>query len=140
MGTRCLTVLNNNKGKEIAVLYRQSDGYPDGHGVELAKFLSGHHLCNGISQHDTADNAFNGMDDCAARVVSHFKGGQIGQFYLHAAGTRDVGEEYIYTVSKGSGDGLVLRCVDRYRAEKNRVLYEGPPEKFEVIEEPEAED
>ncbi len=39
MGTRSLTILCG-RDAEIAVLYRQYDGYPEGHGRELAEILS----------------------------------------------------------------------------------------------------
>ena len=88
-------------GAEIVVLYRQMDGYPDGHGAELAAFLEGKVIVNGIGS-DTPEGAFNGMGCLAAQVVAHFKDG-IGGFYLHPAGSRDIGEEYIYTVSEQDG-------------------------------------
>ena len=96
MGTRCLTVFKEEDGTEIAVLYRQMDGYPDGHGQELADFLAGKAIVNGISSMEPP--AFNGMHCLAASVVAHFKD-HIGAFYLYPAGTRDIGEDYIYTVT-----------------------------------------
>ena len=101
MSTRCLTVFKNSGGKEIAVLYRHMDGYPEGHGKELRKFLKGKPITNGIRYGEK--EGFNGMECLTASVVSHFKEG-IGQFYLYPAGTRDIGEEYIYTVIGKYGD------------------------------------
>jgi hypothetical protein len=72
--------------KEIAVLYRQMDGYPEGHGEELENFLKG---LDSIS--------YNGAECLAAQIVAHFKKG-FGKFYLYPAGTRNIGEEYIYHV------------------------------------------
>lgn len=95
MGTRCLTVLHDGE-KEIAVLYRQFDGYPDGHGKELADFLKGKTIVNGIGDEDKS-KIFNGMGCLAANVVAHFKK-KVGGIYLHPAGTRDVWEDYIYHV------------------------------------------
>ena len=37
------------KDTEIVVMYRQYDGYPSGHGIELAEFLAKGRLVNGIS-------------------------------------------------------------------------------------------
>lgn len=103
MGTRCLTVFKNEEGTEIAVLYRQMDGYPEGHGQELADFLADKALVNGIGGDTTKATAFNGMPCLAASVVAHFKD-DIGSFYLYPAGTRDIGEEYIYTVGGKVGE------------------------------------
>ena len=95
MGTRCLTVMENNQGEEIVVMYRQMDGYPDGHGAELEKFLDGMVITNGISS--LKGKTANGMDCLAAQIIAHFKV-DVGNFYLYPAGTRGWGEEYIYHV------------------------------------------
>lgn len=95
MGTRCLTVMRNKLDQEIAVLYRQYDGYPEGHGNDLKKFLAPITLVNGLGH--AASSVANGMDCLAAQIVSHFKQ-QAGDFYLMPAGTRDVGEDFVYTV------------------------------------------
>lgn len=134
MGTRCLTVLRD-KEREIAVLYRQSDGYMDGHGTELASFLKGKRLINGLGSGDTGENAFNGAGCMAARIVSHFKGDEIGEFYLYPAGTRDVGEEYLYTVT-ASDKSILLEC----RTSTGRLLWKGSPDDWPVaLEEDESE-
>jgi hypothetical protein len=96
MGTRSLTVIMD-EGKEVCCLYRQMDGHPNSHGKELAEFLKSKTLVNGISGDRTT--VFNGMGCLAAQVVSHFKGDSAGDFYLYPPGTRDCGEEFIYTVS-----------------------------------------
>lgn len=100
MGTRCLTVIYNDNNKEIAVLYRQYDGYPAGHGAELNEFLEGMKIVDGLSG-DTTKVA-NGMECLAAQIVAYFKTGP-GGFYLCPAGTRDTGEEYIYHIKNGNG-------------------------------------
>lgn len=100
MGTRCLTVFKDSDGKEIAVMYRQFDGYPEGHGEELRAFVEGIKLVNGIPV-GSKERMANGMGCLAAQIVAKFKGGvdgSAGLFYLYPAGTRDCGEEYIYTV------------------------------------------
>ena len=103
MSTRCLTIMHDEEGKEIAVLYRHSDGYPEGHGQELSQFLAGKRIKNGIGQGDTSDNMFNGMHCLAAALVAHFKDGS-GQYYLYPAGTRDIWEDYRYWVTGKPGD------------------------------------
>src|SRR5690606_27103740 len=109
MGTRCLTVINDFNGEEIAALYRQFDGYPDGHGSELADFLNEFMLGNGIPYNldeqlkkQKKKKFANGMNCLAAQIIAHFKD-EAGGFYLFKAGTRDCGEEYIYTVYEKNG-------------------------------------
>lgn len=106
MGTRCLTVFEDERHNEIAVLYRQFDGYPEGHGKELFEYLDGKRLVNGIGMGDDT-NAFNGMECLAASTVAHFKDG-IGGFYLYPAKTRGMGEEYVYTVKPGNGGKIKI--------------------------------
>ena len=98
MGTRSLTVINDEwDNEEICVLYRQYDGYPEGHGTDLLNFLKNMNLVNGINSKNIKLRISNGMDCLAAQIVAHFKQ-QPGYFYLQSTGTRDVGEEYIYTI------------------------------------------
>ena len=104
MGTRCLTVFREADGTEIVVLYRQLDGYPSGHGEELERLLESKTLVNGLPLRDDPSLA-NGMGCLAAQVVAHLKTGP-GGFYLHPAGTRGVGEEYVYTVEPAESSGL----------------------------------
>ena len=98
MGTRSLTTFNDEwKNEEIAVVYRQYDGYPKGHGKELFEFLNEMVVVNGIGFNNPPKVA-NGMSCLAAQVVSHLKGSEIGGIYLYQSGTRDIGEQYIYTI------------------------------------------
>jgi len=50
MGTRSLTYIKSEYNTEdnIVCIYRQFDGYPTGHGIELANFLNGFKVINGI--------------------------------------------------------------------------------------------
>ena len=102
MGTRSLTTFvetyKDNSGKkvknEIVTMYRQYDGYMEGHGKDLADFLAGGELVNGIGMDDKV--VFNGMGCLSAQVVAHFKDGS-GGFYLQRA-NKNSGEEYRYKV------------------------------------------
>lgn len=106
MGTRSLTIFVDDLGEEIAVLYRQYDGYLEGHGVELANALAGYRMVNGIGDRNAKE--FNGAHDLAVRVIAKLKGDAdvAGEFYLHAAGSRNLGEEFVYTVRPGNPDRL----------------------------------
>jgi len=128
MSTRSLTIMIDtfwDKTEEIAVLYRQMDGYIDGHGHELAKFLDGFTIVNGIGS-DTPVKAANGANCLAAQLVAYFKGERIGQFYLYPAGTRDAGEEYRYYVYMGA-DSLITIDVEAGYGENFKVIFHGTP-------------
>jgi hypothetical protein len=120
MGTRSLTVFKEDDGTEIVVLYRQMDGYPSGHGDELAALLRDFAIGNGIPVVGRPPKFANGMGCLAAQVVAHFKC-EPGEFYLYPAGTRHVGEEYVYTLQIVDGT-LNLEC---RRAHDGAVLHDG---------------
>ena len=110
MGTRSLTVINDEDGKEICVLYRQYKGNPEAHGRELATFLNGIKIVNGINSTEINFIA-NGMNGLAAQIISHFKK-NVGDFYLYTAGTRDMGEEYIYIVNGKVKEEPTITIID----------------------------
>ena len=103
MGTRSLTFVytdhyGTTTGPEpIINMYRQFDGYPTGHGAELATFLTSFEaITNGIPIGDTRKLA-NGMGCLAAQLVAHFKTGA-GGFYLYPVSSIDCGQEYEYHI------------------------------------------
>ena len=99
MGTRALTFVYDGE-TPIINLYRQYDGYPTGHGAELAEFLNGFKIVNGLGP-DTPSRIANGMGCLAAQLVSHFKGDEAGQFYLYSPQTVECGQDYEYHVYTG---------------------------------------
>lgn len=101
MSTPALTVVLDEEGNDIMVLYRHWDGYPEAHGQELKDFLFGRKIVNGIMDDKSKD--FNGINCLAASLVAYFKK-DIGDFYLYPAGTRDMGEEYIYFIQEKDGE------------------------------------
>lgn len=139
MGTRSLTVVKEAlKSKDIIVMYRQFDGYPSGHGAELKAFLEPLKLVNGLGR--DSHNVANGMSCLAAQLVMHFKGNQpfsdiAGGFYLYPSGTRDTGEEFIYTVySKDNAIHLLLQEARPEMKQSNMpVVYQGPIANFDPL-------
>ena len=134
MGTRSLTTFiqpyedNNGRQKQekIVTMYRQFDGYPTGHGLDLAEFLVKGTMVNGISA-DEDRLVFNGMGCLAAQVIAGFKKGA-GGIYLHRGGTKNCWEEYRYEViDNGSGKDLTLRCYEVYA---KKWIFEGTPKQF----------
>ena len=130
MGTRSLTTFNSSySNEEIVVMYRQYDGYPTGHGKELLEFLKGMTIVNGISAKENPDKFANGMDCLAAQIVKHFKE-DAGGFYLHKSGTRDCGEEFIYTIYQDKDTkGVMIKVKDVY---EKKTVFDGNIEKYEL--------
>jgi hypothetical protein len=95
MGTRALTIVYDERNEVIMNMYSQYDGYPEGHGAELARFLGRGRLVNGLTGRDI--HVFNGMSCLAAQLVANFKDGA-GGFYLYPVSVRNCGQDYEYHV------------------------------------------
>ncbi len=112
MGTRSLTFVYDNDRQAVINMYRQFDGYPSGHGLELAEFLNSFDaVVNGTPVGDKRKLA-NGMGCLAAQLIANFKTG-VGGFYIYPVTAKDCGQEYEYhvyhdriTVLTGSGKHL----------------------------------
>jgi hypothetical protein len=97
-------------------MYRQMDGYPEGHGAELVSFLEGMVITNGINLGNQPEKSANGMECLAAQLVSHFKTG-VGGFYLYPENSDD--EEYNYVIELVDG---VLTLTYEGNGESGRLL------------------
>jgi hypothetical protein len=130
MGTRSLTVVKDQYSDgENMVMYRQFDGYPTGHGKELADFLKGKSIVNGLSG-DTS-MVFNGAGCLAASIVTHFKAeAGSGGFYLYPSGSRDIGENYVYTLTVDDDFTIHLK-VDAGYGDNFDTIYDGKLEDFD---------
>ena len=148
MGTRSLTRVietwNDDNGKQkqekLVTMYRQYDGYPSGHGQELADFINTGKVVNGISG-DNKEKVFNGAGCFAAQMISHFKGDSAGGFYIYSNSAKDVGEEYEYHVLVNfDTKQITLKCYeigyikkDGTYSNKRRVLFNGNAVDFEAF-------
>ncbi len=149
MGTRSITILQDaseQPATEITVLYRQHDGYPSGMGQDILSCLGGKTVVNGYS----ADDQVNGPGDMCVQLIAWLKNNDCtgsstcktkplntpGSLYLHPPGTRDMGEEYTYTLSCTAYEPIHLTVSDGGEA-----LYDGPLDAFdpEACESPEEE-
>ena len=135
MGTRSLTKIieryedfqtKEKKEKTLTTMYRQYDGYPSGHGYELAEWLSKFTIVNGIRLGEERQIA-NGADCLAAQMFAHFKDGP-GGIYLYSPDASDVGEEYIYKIYIEEGAEIYLEVYDTYG--NNDPTFEGTPKEF----------
>jgi hypothetical protein len=119
MGTRSLTfVYDEFRDTPIINMYRQYDGYMEGHGRELAAFLNGKRITNGIA--GNSQNTANGMGCLAAQMVASFKT-EVGNFYLYPVSMKDCGQDYEYHVYKDR-----VRVVDY----SGRLVFEGDWDEF----------
>jgi hypothetical protein len=133
MGTRSLTFVYDGE-TPIINMYRQYDGYPTGHGAEIAEFLAPFEMVNGIDINETRKVA-NGMGCLAAQLVANFKDGA-GQFYLYPTSAVDCGQDYEYHIYKDA-EGLRVRITDRgcnmfglTMSDKNDAIFDGTLAEF----------
>lgn len=110
MGTRSLSFICNESGEKIINLYRQFDGYPTGHGQELAEFLNKGKLVNGLRSGD-GELYFNGAGCLAAQLVAHFKK-ESGGFYLYPTSAEDCGQDYEYWINVNDDNTLHIKIMD----------------------------
>ena len=97
MGTRSLTFVYDEQGNKIINLYRQYDGYPTGHGQELAEFLNNQKM-------------YNGAGDLAALLVAHFKKEPM-HYYLYPTDVEDCGQDYEYHIYS-SGINISIKIMN----------------------------
>ena len=105
MGTRSLTFVYE-ENKPIVNMYRQFDGYPSGHGQELANFLLSGELVNGFS--DENAKVFNGMGCLAAQMIVNFKK-SVGGFYIYPIESNSCWQEYEYHIYE---DTVIIKNPD----------------------------
>lgn len=131
MGTRSLTkVIEKDNEFEIVLttMYRQMDGYPEGHGIDLAKWLSKFTVVNGIGLDEKRQIA-NGPECLAAQMFAHFKNGP-GFIYLYHPDAQDCGEEYIYYVYVNH-DEITIKI---HETLYGKAIFEGTPEEFLTLQ------
>lgn len=93
--TRFMVLEEGNEPQHYLSFYRQFDGYVDGHGHELANILKSYTMVNGITCGERRKVA-NGEGCLIAQVLSEFKNGEPGGFYVIPSG--EYTEEYHYDV------------------------------------------
>jgi hypothetical protein len=98
MGTHSATIFYDDQDKPICAIYRQYDGYPEGHGIDLAK-LANKRIINGYTLEQERNGGYaNGMGDLAAQVIAGLKNDlhhKMGGVYMTDLDDR---QEYNYHV------------------------------------------
>jgi hypothetical protein len=125
MGTRSLTRVIDKDNQEYVTIYRQFDGYPEGHGLQLAKFLEGRKIVNGIPVKAT-DIMSNGPGDLAAQLVAFLKDEfPVGGVYIYPAGSNDCWQEFEYLLYIEEGKEPIIEVLDN-----DKSCFKGNVEEF----------
>ena len=126
MGTRSLTFIYDDTGTVLVNMYRQMDGYPSGHGKELAEFLAPIVMVNGIGQTDK--KIANGPGCLAAQLVAHLKDGA-GGIYINPVSAVDCGQDYQYHVHADI-DGVTVKVFSVGMNNRKNLMFNGTVEAF----------
>jgi len=139
MGTRSVTRIiprqeglsfadgHNNREEAYVNMYATHDGYPEGHGIDLAEFLKDFKIINGIGGDADLGTHANGEGCLAAQMVAHFKD-EVGYIYLYP--TSDSGwEDYIYTIYPKAGEPCYISI---YKVYDKKCIFVGTA--LELIE------
>ena len=113
-------------------VYKHYDGYPSGHPVDLAKFLDGFSIVNGLGQNTR--KVSNGLGCLAAQYVAAFKEGP-GDIYIENPDTQHTDIEYITYVWGDDGKSIWMSIFDVYDEE---CIFVGKPQ--ELIDKYEYDD
>jgi hypothetical protein len=117
---------DDENNEPIMCIYRQYDGYPSGHGHELAQFLNSKTLVNGYSGLNSIEA--NGMGCLAAQLVVQLKHG-VGGIYIYAPIVgRDHWQDYEYHVYEDKV--IVQNCNTVYDSGHNQVIFDGTWKEF----------
>ena len=119
-----------DKGKivnqEICLVYRQYDGYPTGHPMETAEWLSSGTVVNGYSKTD--DLQFNGAGCLAAQLIAKYKDG-VGGTYIHSLKSRGKSwEDYLYDIIVKEDKSIEYVCYEN--GSKKKEIFRGLPSDF----------
>lgn len=144
MGTRSTTKVYEFEGemtpalmrklKPLLAIYRQFDGYPEGHGADLADFFKGMTIVNGIGMGETIGTHANGAGCFAAQLVKQLKE-TIGNIYI--VSSKNDNEEYnyhIYLRARDRGSFGTKPCESliwvRVANYAGRKIFSGPRDEY----------
>ena len=135
MSTRSLTKVieihthKNEQGKKQKIesvlmnMYRQHDGYLEGHGKELAEFLKDMQI-DGLKGNAEKKQIANDAGCLAAQIVAHFKK-EPGEIYLFPIDDRDCCQAYEYTVRVDEDSHTIQ--IEVYGVGQKKTIFKGTP-------------
>lgn len=116
------------ENSELCLVYRQYDGYPEGHPVETAEWLSGGTVVSGLSSDETK-LVFNGAGCLAAQLIAKFKDGP-GGTYIHSLDSRGQSwEDYLYDIIVKENRTIEYVCYKNYSGDPTEI-FRGTPQEF----------
>jgi len=105
-------------------VYKHYDGYPQGHPVDLAKFLNRFRIVNGLTNDST--EVANGLDCLAAQYIAKFKT-EPGDLYVENPDTKHYDVEYITYVWGIENKDIWISIFDVY---DKKCIFVGKPQQL----------
>jgi hypothetical protein len=112
---------------EIVLIYCQYDGYPEGHPLQTAEWLSKGYVVNGLGIQDET-LVFNGAGCLAAQLIAKMKDGA-GNVYVYGMSSRSkCSEDYLYDIIIKSD--RTIEYVGYFNDHRQTEFFRGTPKQF----------
>ena len=111
MGTRSITEVYemDSLGSEIVCrFFRHYDGYPESHGIDLAQWLEGKRLVNGMDANFKKDVDFNRAGTMSIPLMSHIQGISGAEVVPTDGDSSDYGQDYTYKITYNEAEGFLI--------------------------------
>ena len=105
-------------------VYKHYDGYPEGHPLDLAKFLNRFRIVNGLT--NNSNEVANGLDCLAAQYIAAFKQGP-GDLYVESPGDEHMDIEYITYVWGDYNKGIWMSIFKVGYEKEDNCIFVGKP-------------
>ena len=116
------------KQNEICLIYRQYDGYPTGHPLETAEWLSTGKVVNGYGANEKK-LVFNGAGCLASQLIWKLKAGETGNTYVQSLSSRgNSWEDYLYDIIVKEDYSIEFVCYENDTTKTE--LFRGTPSAF----------
>jgi hypothetical protein len=114
---------------EFMSMYVQYDGYPEGHPLKVAQWLSEFKVVNGIPVSEKEVKLFNGAGCLAAQLVALMKDGAGGVYMQTPKARGNSWEQYLYDIVVDS-DKKDIKFIAYENNDKPEKIFEGSPAEF----------
>jgi hypothetical protein len=115
------------KNEPLVLIYRQFDGYPEGHPLETAEWLASGTVVNGFGLNETK-LIFNGAGCLAAQLVAKYKDGVGGTYIQNLKSRGKSWEDYLYDIIIKEDNTIEYVCYENYKRPKE--IFRGSPADF----------
>jgi hypothetical protein len=117
------------KNENLVLVYLQYDGYPTGHPIDTAEWLSTGLVVNGYSPGEEK-LVFNGAGCLAAQLVGKYKTGT-GGCYIQSLSSRSKSwEDYLYDIIVKEDKSIEYVCYENGKRPKE--IFRGSPADFVI--------